>query len=201
MIANCEQPENQTGCRGIVCPLALELKMSEQHVRQMEERVKEHYCQMSRMGMLFRLMADSLEGLADVHAFNDLATGTEPILRKCIALLMEAKDKKGCYLFRSKNHWQAIYRIIVDRQLGVSDGDYAGFESLVWKIEPHGCRIPFSPSALKQISKTNFTKPFNRWCYDPVYFKTRKPYDQMVAVASKFNELLEENGLLTLSCH
>ena len=79
--------------------------------------------------------------------------------------------------------------------MGVADGDYAGFESLVWQIEPSGCCIPFSPSALKQISKTNFTKPFCRWCYDPIYFKTRKPYDQMVKVASKFDELLEENGL------
>lgn len=191
----CEQPENRVGCQGVICPLASELRVYEQHVRQMEERVREHYNQMSRMGMLFRLMADSLEGLADVNAVNSLATGTEPVLRRCIVLLMEAKDKKGRYLFRSKNHWQAVYRIIVDRQLGVADGDYAGFESLVWQIEPPVCRIPFSPSALKQISKTNFTKPFSRWCYDPVYFKTRKPYDQMVVVATRFNELLEENGL------
>lgn len=195
MVRICDQPEDRAGCQGVICPLASELRVYEQHVRQMENRIKEHFSQMSRMGMLFRLMADSLEGIADVHAVTNFVTDTEAILRKCIALLMESRDDKGRYIFRSKNHWQAIYRIVVDRQLGVSDGDYAGFESLVWKIEPHGCRIPFSPSALKQISKTNFTKPFNRWCYDPVYFKTRKPYDQMVAVVSKFIELLEENGL------
>lgn len=195
MIRICDQPEDRAGCQGVICPLASELRVYEQHVRQMENRIKEHFSQMSRMGMFFRLMADSLEGIADVHAVTNFVTDTEAILRKCIALLMESRDDKGRYIFRSKNHRQAIYRIVVDRQLGVSDGDYAGFESLVWKIEPHGCRIPFSPSALKQISKTNFTKPFNRWCYDPVYFKTRKPYDQMVAVVSKFIELLEENGL------
>jgi hypothetical protein len=140
-------------------------------------------------------MADSLEDITDIPSVNILRNDIEQTLCKCIVLLMEAKDSKGKYLFRSKNHWQAVYRIIVDRKLGVADGDYAGFESLTWKIEPPGCRIPFSPSALKQISKTNFTKPFHRWCYDPVYFKTRKPYDQMVEVATKFSELLEKNGL------
>lgn len=74
----CEQPENRVGCQGVICPLASELRVYEQHVRQMEERVREHYNQMSRMGMLFRLMADSLEGLADVNAVNSLVTGTEP---------------------------------------------------------------------------------------------------------------------------
>lgn len=195
MIKICEQSENRTGCRGVICPLASELRVYEQHVRQMEERVKEHHNQITRMSLLFRLMADLLEGLADVPTVKSLVMGKDQILQRCIILLMEAKNKKGRYLFRSKNHWQAIYRIVVDRKLGVADGDYAGFESLVWQIEPPSCRIPFSPSALKQISKTNFTKPFSRWCYDPVYFKTRKPYDQMVAVATRFNELLEENGL------
>ena len=96
---------------------------------------------------------------------------------------------------KRKCHWQAIYRIIVDKELGVANGDYEGFLQLAGRIEPVGCRIPFSVSALKQISKTNFTKPFAKWVYDPVYFKTRSPYDQMVAVAAKFKEILEEHGL------
>lgn len=190
-----KKSENCLGCQWVTCPLASKLKLCEQHVRQMELRILEHCSQMSRMGMLFRLMADSLEGVKDIPPVSTSKSNKEQILCQCIALLMETKNNKGKYLFRSKNHWQAVYRIVVDRHLGVSDGDYAGFESLAWKIEPPGCRVPFSPSALKQISKTNFTKPYRKWCYDPVYFKTRKPYDQMVEVAEKFIELLEENGL------
>ena len=196
MNSTCEQSENGIGCQWAACPLASELKKCQQHVRQMEQLIMEHRSQMSRMGMLFRLMADALEGITDNKLpANTTKTDREQILCQCIVLLMEEKDGKGKYLFRSKSHWQAVYRIIVDRKLGVADGDYAGFESLAWKIEPPGCRIPFSPSALKQISKTNFTKPFQRWRYDPVYFKTRKPYDQMVTVAEKFIGLLEKNGL------
>lgn len=192
MIKATEQPENRAGCLGVICPLASDLRVLEQHVSQMEKRVMGS-C--SRMGLLFRLMANSLEGIAEPATKIIPTAGHEETLRNCIVLLMETKDSKGKYLFRSKSHWQGIYRIVVDRQLGVADGDYAGFESLVWRIEPPGCRIPFSPSALKQISKTNFTKPFARWSYDPVYFKTRKPYDQMWEVAAKFNELLERHGL------
>jgi hypothetical protein len=195
MMTISELPEERVGCQGVICPLASELKVLEQHVLQMEQRVKDHNCRMSRMALLFRLMADSLEGMAPPLAASGLKKGKESVLRTCIALLMEARDDKGHYLFHGKNHWQAVYRIIVDRQLGVADGDYAGFDSLVWQIEPPKCRIPFSPSALRQISKTNFTRPFERWCYDPAYFKTRKPFDQMFGIASRFNELLEENGL------
>ena len=195
MITTSEQPENSLGCQWSICPLASELKLCEQHVRQMEMRVKDHRNQMSRLSMLFRLIADSIEGVTDNPPVNPMKTNLERSLCKCIALLMEAKDTRGKYLFRNKCHWQAVYRIIVDRKLGIADGDYAGFESLVWKIEPPGCRVPFSPSALKQISKTNFTKPFSRWTYDPAYFKTRKPYDLMLEVAVVFIKILEENGL------
>ena len=193
MIEAIEQPENRAGCQGVICPLASDLRMLEKHVIQMEKSI---LGKCSRIGLLFRLMADSLDGInAEVPAANNLMADTEETLRRCIALLMATRDSRGRYLFRSKSHWQGIYRIVVDRQLGVADGDYAGFESLAWRIEPIGCRIPFSPSALKQISKTNFTKPFARWCYDPVYFKTRKPYDQMWEVTTKFKELLEKHGL------
>lgn len=192
MITTSEVPENRAGCQGVICPLASDLRVLERHVSQMEKRV---LGSCSRLGLLFRMMAESLEGITEPPAVKPPVGGTEQTLRRCIVLLMEAKDENGKFLFRCKSHWQGVYRIVVDRQLGVADGDYAGFESLAWRIEPSGCRIPFSPSALKQISKTNFTKPFLRWRYDPVYFKTRKPYDQMVRVVTKLIELLEENGL------
>ena len=38
-------------------------------------------------------------------------------------------------------------------------------------------------------------RPFNEWRYDVLTSKTRKPYDRMVAVARRFLEILEENGL------
>ena len=151
-----------------------------------------------KLGLLLMQAA----ALLTESGLGDVAVPPEPVcreqtqvVRECVRQLMEVRDGKGRFLVKSKCHWQAIYRIVVDRELGVADGDYVGFEQLAWRIEPEGCRIPFSVSALRQISKTNFTKPFVRWGYDPVYFKTRKPYDQMVAVAAKFMEILREHSL------
>jgi len=149
------------------------------------------------MGQVFRQIADSLLGVVDIETMTRplVRLETEDVLRECIQLLMEEHDGQGAFLMNRKSQWQAIYRILADRRLGVADGDYTGFERLVWRIQPAGCRVPFSLSALKQITKTGYTRPFDRWTFDPTYFKTRRPYDQMVAIAARFSELLAENGL------
>jgi hypothetical protein len=146
-----------------------------------------------RLGKLFGEIAEALQGVASMEqATAPLAKVTEEdMLRNCISMLMQERDARGRYLVSSKCQWQAIYRILADHGLGVADGDYAGFERLAWRIQPAGCRVPFSLSALKQITKTGFTRPFSRWTFDPAYSKTRRPYDEMVAIATRFSEILE----------
>ena len=186
---------HELGCQGIEhCPLASRLIAYERHIRQAEQRINEA-C--SKIGRVFGQIGSSLMGVADAEKIaKPLARlGTEDTLRACIAQLMEERDERGDYLMSRKSQWQAIYRILADKQLCIADNDYTGFERLVWRIQPVGCRVPFSLSALKQITKTSFTRPFERWTFDPTYFKTRRPYDQMVAVGTRFAELLAAHGL------
>lgn len=125
---------------------------------------------------------------------------TEESIRKCIAQLMEMKttDKKGHVrpLSHKAAHWQAVYRILVDFDLGAADGDFKGFADWVPNILPDNCRIPFSYEALRGISKTLFVRPFAKWQFDNSYFRTRSPYDSMYQVAECFLQLLCEKGLV-----
>ena len=121
-------------------------------------------------------------------------------IRSCIRQLMEASmtDRNGRVqpLVHKASHWQAIYRIMVDFNLGAADGDYIGFKALAAQIMPEGCRIPFSYEALRGISKTPFVRPFAKWHYDCTYFQTRKPYESMYRVANTFLGILRTKGLV-----
>lgn len=119
----------------------------------------------------------------------------EPSLVSCIEKLMNEKDEKGDYLVNKGNHWIAIFRIIVDKHLGASNTDYLGFCRLMKELKPEGFRIPLKQDNLKRIANGVFSNPFDKWKYDPIYNPTRKPYDEMVDVARRFKEILEENGL------
>ena len=125
---------------------------------------------------------------------------TDQQVRQCIAQLMEltATDAHGHErpVFHKAAHWQAVYRILVDNNLGTADGDFKGFERWVPCIAPPDCRIPFSYQALRDISKTPFVRPFAKWRFDNSYFRTRTPYDSMYRVASEFLRILTENGVL-----
>ena len=115
-------------------------------------------------------------------------------LLSCIETLMDEKDSSGKYLVSQCNHWIAIFRIIVDKELGVSNTDYLGFCHMINGMKTGGFRVPLKQENLKKISNGMFTNPFNKWKYDPAYNPTRKPYVHMVAVATRFKEILEENG-------
>ena len=114
-------------------------------------------------------------------------------IRHCIALLMQEKCGNEP-LFNQQNHWQAVYRILVDKGY-CRDSDFDGFDAFIHTVMPEEVNKPYSKGSLKQISQTDFVRPFNEWRYDVLTSKTRKPYDRMVAVARRFFEILEENGL------
>ena len=148
----------------------------------------------NRLGRLFGEIAEALQGLAVMEMQTaQQARMEEDMLRTCIYELMEERDAKGRHLVNSKCQWQAIYRVLVDKGIGVAEGDYTGFEQLVWRIQPTGCRVPFSLDALKQITKTGYTRPLCRWTFDPSYFRTRRPFERMLAIAIRFSEILENH--------
>ena len=117
----------------------------------------------------------------------------EERIRRCIALLMTERygDEP---LFCLQGHWQAVYRILVDKGY-CRDSDFDGFDAFIRRVMPEEVNKPYKKDSVKQISKTDFALPFERWHYDPQTSTTRKPYDRMVAIATRFKEILEENGL------
>ena len=119
---------------------------------------------------------------------------------RCILQLMDMNvpDHRGRMrpLFYKASHWQAVYRILVDYQLGAVDGDYIGFSNWMNRIIPDGCRVPFSYEALRGISRTVFVRPYAKWYYDSTYSQTRLPYESMVRIAEAFLQLLKDNGLV-----
>ena len=117
----------------------------------------------------------------------------EERIRRCIGLLM-AEQYGNEPLFNLQGHWQAVYRILVDKGY-CRDSDFDGFDVFVRRVMPEKVNKPYRHDSVKQISKTDFALPFDRWHYDPQTSTTRKPYDRMVAVARRFKAFLEENGL------
>ena len=114
-------------------------------------------------------------------------------LRQCIVLLMQEKYGDEL-LFNQQSHWQAIYRLMVDKGY-CSDSDFDGFDVFIHTVMPENVNKLYRKDSVKNISQTDFGKPFIQWRFDPETSKTRKPFDRMVAVAQRFKEILEENGI------
>ena len=127
------------------------------------------------------------------HIHQAKTQSQEERIRECIALLMTERYG-GESLFCLQAHWQAVYRILVDKGY-CHNSDYEGFDAFIRRVMPEEVNKPYKKDSVKQISKTDFALPFERWHYDPQTSTTRKPYDRMVAIATRFKEILEENGL------
>lgn len=117
----------------------------------------------------------------------------EERIRQCIARLM-AKRYGDEPLFNLQCHWQAVYRILVDKGY-CRDSDFDGFDTFIRRVMPDQVNKPYTKASVKQISQTDFSRAFDAWTFDYQTSKTRRPYDRMVAVAQHFRELLEGEGL------
>ena len=117
----------------------------------------------------------------------------EERIKQSIALLMTERygDEP---LFSLQGHWQAVYRILVDKGY-CRDSDFDGFDIFIRSVMPEELNKPYRKESVKNISQTDFGKPFEQWRYDPEISKTRKPFDRMVTVAQRFKQILEEKGL------
>ena len=111
----------------------------------------------------------------------------------CIALLMQEKYGNET-LFNKQSHWQAVYRILVDKGY-CRDSDFDGFDAFIRTVMPKKVNKPYVKASVKQISQTDFVKPFKKWTFDHQTSKTRKPFDRMVTVAQRFLDIMEENRL------
>ena len=93
-----------------------------------------------------------------------------------------------------QGHWQAVYRILVDKGY-CRDSDFNGFDAFIQEVMPEKVNKPYKRDSVRNINKTDFNKPFDKWKYNAETSGKRIPYDWMVAVASRFKAILEENGL------
>ena len=132
---------------------------------------------------------------------NLTAESIEERIRKCIALLMKInikvmKNGKEVEepLFKLQNHWQAIYRILVDKHF-CKDSDFDGFDLYIKKVMPNQVNAIYTKASVKQISQTDFNKPFVKWKFDSETSGTLRPFERMKEVAQRFLDILEENGL------
>ena len=117
----------------------------------------------------------------------------EDRIKKCIAQLMTERygDEP---LFNIQGHWQAVYRILVDKGY-CRDSDFNGFDAFIQEVMPEKVNKPYKRDSVRNINKTDFNKPFDKWKYNAETSGKRIPYDRMMAVASRFKAILEENGL------
>ena len=106
--------------------------------------------------------------------------------------LLDYREADGRYLVTRKVHWQAIFRILVDRGIYPNGTDYRGFCYYMEGMCPvGGYRVPLSYQSLKSISRTMFVRPFTEWRYDAVYGISRQSYERMYRIAATLNKLLD----------
>lgn len=105
-------------------------------------------------------------------------------------LLLEI-DNKGRYIFESKSHWIAVFRVAADMHL-IGDNDYQGFDNWIHRIHPKQLRIDFTSKTLKPMTTHCYFQPFDKWEFQPMKNETKRPYDKMVTVVVRLKKLLEQ---------
>ena len=145
-----------------------------------------------RLDKMLELIQEEIQNLPE-NETDPAPAEVEDRIRECIALLM--KEQFGDEpLFNIQGHWQAVYRILVDKGY-CRDSDFDGFDVFIQRVMPSKVNKPYTKASVKQISQTDFAKPFEEWKFDSQTSKTRRPFDRMVSIATRFKQILEENGL------
>lgn len=111
-----------------------------------------------------------------------------------IDLLMLEIDNKGRYIFESKSHWIAVFRVAADMHL-IGDNDYQGFDNWIHRIHPKQLRIDFTSKTLKPMTTHCYFLPFDKWKFQPLKNETKRPYDKMVTVVVRLKKLLEQGKM------
>ena len=202
-------PENLGGL-GDLLPAEV-LKKVNELLEQLHQKDKDH--QGSKIEIVYvasggqhvekQINIGALQPLPEWRGVDSPATASHPDhhkggeleerIRQCISLLMTERygDEP---LFSLQGHWQAVYRILVDKGY-CRDSDFDGFDAFIRRVMPEEVNKPYTKASVKQISQTDFVKPFDEWTYDTQTSKTRRPFDRMMTIARRFRMILEENGL------
>ena len=78
----------------------------------------------------------------------------EERIRRCIGLLM-AERYGNEPLFNLQGHWQAVYRILVDKGY-CRDSDFDGFDAFIRRVMPEEVNKPYKKDSVRNINKTSF---------------------------------------------
>lgn len=116
---------------------------------------------------------------------------TDDLFAHAIDLLMLEIDNNGRYIFESKSHWIAVFRVAADMHL-IGDNDYQGFDNWIHRIHPKHLRIDFTSKTLKPMTTHCYFQPFDKWEFQPMKNETKRPYDKMVTVVVRLKKLLEQ---------
>lgn len=141
------------------------------------------------------------EASAPRRTFSEMEEERREAVRRALAALNEERTtvrKEGRNreepLLNKQVHWQAVYRILVDKGI-CREADFRGFMDFVRPLLPEHPHARCDYATVRAISKTDFQRPFARWKYNGAGDCIRRTFDRMVAVAGKFLELLEAEGV------
>lgn len=158
-----------------------------EHFNRMDEHIIEE--ELSRVD-------EHLNSLDEYRKFKqakllDTKKVTDVQFAHAIDVLLLEIDNKGRYIFESKSHWIAVFRVAADMHL-IGDNDYQGFDNWIHRIHPKHLRIDFTSKTLKPMTTHCYFQPFDKWEFQPMKNETKRPYDKMVTVVVRLKKLLEQ---------
>lgn len=158
-----------------------------EHFNRMDEHIIEE--ELSRVD-------EHLNSLDEYRKFKqvkllDTKKVTDVQFAHAIDVLLLEIDNNGRYIFESKSHWIAVFRVAADMHL-IGDNDYQGFDNWIHRIHPKQLRIDFTSKTLKPMTTHCYFLPFDKWKFQPMKNETKRPYDKMVTVVVRLKKLLEQ---------
>lgn len=147
-----------------------------------------------------RQIADDSEigMVAETMDVASLAEETrKEIFKKSLEQLFNATNGYlGDKIFKKVNHWQPVYRDAVEMGFAI-ENDYAGFASYIHGLHLENCPVTFNYDSLKKADIGVYLQPVEEWTLELYQTrnmrKTRKPFDEMLLVGTRFKEILTRN--------
>lgn len=123
---------------------------------------------------------------------KDLVVEAKPktrdeVIGDAIRYVMDLKDEKNHYLFKLKNQWYAIYRILADRKI-VRVNDFAGFSAYIDGLKLGELRKPLTARELSKCNAGILSDKFKDW--DIAKASSSEQFVKMKHIADPFNEFL-----------
>ena len=112
--------------------------------------------------------------------------------------IMCLKDANGDNLFCQKNHWWAVFRLFVDRQVcNIRENRYKEFIELINSLGLAHVNAPLDMTTLSNITQDIYRYPYTKWELKiPKEATTRwmTAFTRMNQIAEKLNKILMAKG-------